>query len=426
MSAGTTPGLTPANPIRAGRLRDRGIRKPTHTYSVESEAFQIQPHFIAPVLPGETLVSLSDQSRAVSDPVLNKITGWWLEKSYFYVAHSKSKERAALTAMHVDYDKDMSGSHSAAEVKFYHTADTIDFVGDCLQSVVGAWYRDEDETWNSPAIDNVPLARLSRRNFMNSLMTETAYEALDVPIPQDAGSPFQADARETQEALTEWEFTSKVEREDWNYEDYLRDQGVKVPDTVAASASIGAFAGTPERLMTQIEWSFPTNTVADDGTVTSAVIWSPKVRIKEKFFNEPGFIFGVTVVRPKVYFIGQTSTATSLLDTAAAWLPALLEDNPDGSVRRRATGLAPYTGFSAANVIDVKDLYLHGEQFVNHTIAAADNGINIPEADGDRSYPVVADLDALYVSASLNKIRMDGRVSLRIRSHVKETSAATG
>ena len=415
MTTGTAKEAA-AHPIRAGRLRNRGVRKPTHPYSVEQEAFQIQPHFIAPVLAGETLISLSDQSRSVSDPILNKLKGWWLEKSYFYVAQSKIPGAGTVRDMHLDFDKDMSSLHTAADAKFYHEADTIDWVERCLESVVSSWYREDDETWNVPAIDGVPLARLSRRNFLNSFMLEATYEALDVAMP-DTGQ----EAREAMEALDEWEFTKKVEGEEWTYEDYLRDQGIQVPQSAKRGAG-GLF--TPERLLTQIEWTFPTNTVdSSDGSVVSAVIWSPKVKIADKFFNEPGFILGVTVVRPKTYLIGQTATATALLDNAASWLPAILEDNPESTVRKVGATSSPYSGNSAASVVDIKDLFLHGEQFVNHTIAAADNGINIPEADGDRDYAVVADLDALYVSGAANLVRTDGRVSMRVRSHVTETSA---
>lgn len=421
-----TPRLDFAQERRKGRLRERGVRTPTHPYSVEQEPFQIQPHFIAPVLPGETLISLNDQSRSVSDPILNKLKGWWLEKSYYYVPHSKMSGRSTWYDMHVDYDKDISGIHSTAEAKFYHEADTIDWVSQCLRTVVAAYYRDEDETWNVPAIDNVPLARLSRRNFMNSLLTETAYEALDVTITHQAGSPDFAEAREVVEALDQWEFQSKVEAANWTYEDYLRDQGVFVPDRVTRT-STGGGDFVPERLMTVIDWSFPTNTVDEtDGSVTSAVIWSPKVRVKDKFFAEPGFVFGVTVVRPKVYFKNQTSTATALLDSAKAWLPALLEDNPDSTILKVAAGKPPYSNMAGATVLDIKDLFLHGEQFINHTIAAADNAVTIPETDADRDYAVVADLDALFVTpAGSNLIRTDGRVSLRVRSSIKETSGPT-
>ncbi len=416
-----TAGSTERAPIRKGRLKSRGIRKPTHPYSVEQEAFDITPHFIAPVLAGETLVSLTDQSRSVSDPVKNKLKGWWMEKSYFYVALSKLKSRSTFMNMMIDYDEVTSGAHTTAQVKTYHEADTIDFVAECLEAIVDFYYRDSEETWNTPSIGGIPTARLSRRNFMNSYMTEAVYEALDVAIA-DTG----LEAREVTEAFDEWEFKRKVEGEKWNYADYLRDQGVSVPRELQAQNVSNVIANVPERLMTQIEWSFPTNTVDEtDGSVTSAVIWSPKVRIKDKFFNEPGFILGITVVRPKVYFIKQTSTATALLDTAAAWLPSIFEDNPESTMLKIAIGKPPYSAATGASVLDIKDLFLHGEQFVNHVIDSSDNGINTPEVDGDRGYALTADLAALFVTGGVDQIRTDGRVSMRIRSHVRETSAPT-
>ena len=52
----------------------RRPRRPSHPFQVRHEPFQIQPFFIAPVLPGETMKNLLLQSRAVTLPLKNPLT----------------------------------------------------------------------------------------------------------------------------------------------------------------------------------------------------------------------------------------------------------------------------------------------------------------------------------------------------------------
>ena len=47
----------------------RKARRPVHKHLVEYRPFQLQPFFIAPVLPGETLKELNAQCRVISDPL---------------------------------------------------------------------------------------------------------------------------------------------------------------------------------------------------------------------------------------------------------------------------------------------------------------------------------------------------------------------
>ena len=53
------------------------------------------------------------------------------------------------------------------------------------------------------------------------------------------------------------------------------------------------------------EWAYPANTVDPaTGLPTGSASFAVNIRAdKDRFFNEPGFIFGVTMVRPKIFLV---------------------------------------------------------------------------------------------------------------------------
>ena len=91
------------------------------------------------------------------------------------------------------------------------------------------------------------------------------------------------------------------------------------------------------------EWQYPTNHVDPaTGVPASAVSWAVAARAdKNRFFTEPGFIFGVTIARPKVYYSKQSGSLTSVMNNAISWLPAILSDDPYTSVKPFAAGSHP-------------------------------------------------------------------------------------
>ncbi|MBR1134131.1 hypothetical protein JQ592_38100 [Bradyrhizobium iriomotense] len=114
-----------------------------------------------------------------------------------------------------------------------------------------------------------------------------------------------------------------------------------------------------------------------------------------------------------------------LMESAFTWLPALLRDDYSASYLRVPTGA---TGPLSTNTdeywIDVKDLLLYGDQFVNFSLAATDAGlVALPTAALQKRYAASADADALFVSASpANQIRQDGICSLQILGAQRDTS----
>ena len=97
------------------------------------------------------------------------------------------------------------------------------------------------------------------------------------------------------------------------YEDYLRTFGVRAAEVVKESI--------PELLRYSKSWQYPSSTVdAVTGVPTSAVSWGISERLdKDRYFKQPGFIFGVSVARPKIYLGNQRGPAVHLMQDGISW-----------------------------------------------------------------------------------------------------------
>ena len=176
-------------------------------------------------------------------------------------------------------------------------------------------------------------------------------------------------------------------------------------------------------------WTYPTNTLDGDGTINSQASWSVQERAdKDRFFKEPGFLFGVSVARPKVYISQQDQSAVSLLGEAFAWLPAMMKDNPETSLKKIQANSAAFPFTSASTPtggqfdadlnywVDVRDLFIYGDQFINRTQGADVNnavpGDNLVDFHG-KKYPSSAGLQLIGKSDVLT-YESDGIVSLNV------------
>lgn len=166
------------------------------------------------------------------------------------------------------------------------------------------------------------------------------------------------------------------------------------------------------------EWSYPSNTVDPaTGAPSSAVSWAVAGRIdKDRFFREPGFIFGLSVVRPKVYLGSQKGSAAGLMDTAFRWLPAIMRDEVYTSLVDIAAGAGPVPSGAVGHWVDIRDLLLYGDQFVNFsTTDAAGSLVALPlSADLKWRYPTEAMIDGLFVADPKELVRQDGVIQLNI------------
>src|SRR5690349_19825916 len=120
-----------------------------------------------------------------------------------------------------------------------------------------------------------------------------------------------------------------------SYEDWLKTYGVR--------GQAAQDPHRPELIRFVRDWTYPTNTVEPTtGVPSSACSWALSERAdKDRFFAEPGFIFGCTVVRPKVYFSKQTGALASAMTDALSWLPAVMRDEVYTSLREFATATGP-------------------------------------------------------------------------------------
>lgn len=396
-------------------------RYPSHTFHLRYRPYVIQPFAIAPVLPGETLKLGLLQTRTVTDPIRNGLIGWWLEHYLFYVKLRDLPIREEMEKMAMDPEWSKAAiDETAASTDYYFyggSAGAINWQKLCLQRVVEEYFRNEGEAWDAYTIGGMPIASISEKRWHDTLYLGAAEAADDVDVDLDADSTITAS--EIDRAMAVWQMQRAMNLTDMTYEDWLRTYGVRVPQAEELHK--------PELLRNLQQWQYPTNHIEPTtGAPSSAVSWSIGERIdKDRFFREPGFIFGVTVCRPKVYWSNQLGAAASAMDGMLQWLPAVLNDDPNTSLRYFAQGQGPLPGLTDAGGywMDVRDLLVYGDQFINFAmadeLAAAANLVDLPvAATGQRRYPSQTDVFRLFTagggSPTGGYVKSDGILNLTI------------
>lgn len=406
--------------------RTRVTRRPQHMFTLQMTPWVIHPFLLAPVLPGETLKQLMLQSRVVSDPVVSRLHGWWLEYYIFYVKISDLDDRETLQAMFVDPATSISGLYSATSAPYYHVGGAPNYAAMCLKRVVEEYFRDEGEAWDTWTIPvggvNMPVAAAGDAQWADSLMGVSDYTVDDVNVDIDGDSTITA--REVQRSLAMWSQLRAAGVTTLDYDSYLRSMGVNVPEETQHR---------PELIRYVREFQYPTNTVnPTNGAPTSALSWSIAERAdKNRYFVEPGFIFGVTVARPKVYRGNQAGSVADYLRTAQNWLPQLSLQEPEVSMvymDGTSTGQESLLPNAAEDyVFDMKDLFLYGDQFLypapGPTTAPE---VQLPQSDMSHVYPVEADVDPLFVTGETGCfVDCDGIVQLSIATMLTDSTPGT-
>lgn len=418
-----------ANAVVARPALPRRVnRNPKHPFRLKHKPWQLQPFLCAPVLPGETMENLLVQSRAVSSPILDPICGWWLEYYFFYVKLQDLDARADLIEMIIDPDNaDVAALKTSAIETWSYTAEGgIPWSKLCTKRVVEEYFRNEGETWNTAAIDNVPLISIydEKSNWAQSLIMTDNLDAVDVSISTATDNAFTMS--EWEAAFREYATLKQHGLTKMTWEDYLVSNGV--------NAGAAAEAHKPELLRYVREWQYPSNTIdPTNGAPRSALSWAVAERAdKARFFAEPGFILGLTCARPKVYLRGQAGSAAGFMANAAMWMPPANADDAWASLQKHVTtsGSGPAPGITDAQgyVWDMKDLLLYGEQFLNFdpTSEAGASLVDLPNATGGQQYVDEGDIDSIFVSGSADTIRQDGVVHLTIRGRQRDTTPGPG
>ena len=395
-------------------------RKPVHNFNLESRPFQIQPMLLAPVLAGETLSNLLLQSRVVSSPLKNPLIGWWKEYYFFYVKLRDMVFRDDFMDMLIDPGKSMAARYESPNLKHYHRATRINWVKHCLEVVTNEYFRAEGETYATAAglLDTLPMAAVNFNGITDSAIPDAAYARPDVNVDLNANATITASEVDT--ALRNYQWLRSNGVTDVSYQDYLRYHGIEWREDDPH---------IPELVRYVREWTYPTNTVnPSTGVPSSACSWAIQERgDKDRFFREPGFLFGVTVTRPKVYMRNIQGNVADFMENAVHWLNAVLDDDPHTSMQKYASGTNVLQA-STDYWVDFKDYFMYGDQFLNYdpTTAVGKNIMAMPGGAlfSAKRYPVSADIDALFAAAApANLVNEDGIVTLTIKSRLRDMSA---
>lgn len=399
---------------------ERVGRYPKHTFRVNSLPYTAQPVFIHPVLPGETMTSLYMESRCVSDPVKSPIIGWKKEYVFFYVRMSNLMIDA-IKEMFVDpTNTDLLATYGAvANVPWTYTAKGgIDWLARCMTAIIEGYFRDEGETMashvTSTTLAGTPIVQIREQTWLDSATD-------DADFATGAAISSATNADDLDRLMDAFAQLRALGIADMTYEDFLRSYGIAVPNKDEAK---------PEELWRASEFQYPSNTVNPvDGVPASAVSWVFKNgERKPKFFSEPGFVVGISVTRPKIYFAGLAGKAMDFMGRAWDWMPNYLATMPETSLKNFAADTGPLgdrTTPTNSYWLDMRDILLHGDQFQNvlpfNAVPAGDGAnhfLALPPGDlSDNAwkYPSEEMCKSFFVSETDFFIKQDGYVSLSIK-----------
>lgn len=402
-----------------GKLQ-RVPRMPQYRFRLQQRPWGITPFLCAPVLAGETMTDLRVQARVVSQPLKDKLGGWWCEYYFFYIPLRYLPDGEMITEqMLLNPEFDPAPLAQPLLTAYFHYAGYPNWMRRCLQRVIEHYFRDEGEAWDAYPIGNFFAASIAQNSWLDSVIEDSAYDVADVPL--DADSSGSITAGEAKQQLALWEFLRDNAMTTMSYEEYIERFGVKMP---------GVDQQKPELIRYIREWAYPTNTVEPTtGVPSTAMSWSIAERAdKHRFFREPGFIFGCTVCRPKVYLANLQGNCVDLMNTALSWLP------PDWTTKQTSLRAVPDNAGPLGNIsdaggyiVDIKDLLIYGDEFRNFAIAGTDvNQVALPltTAGLQRRYPAATDADGVFRggTAETRVIDADGVVSLTIRGAQVDTS----
>lgn len=426
------------------KKQPRRVRSPKHSFNLKHRPFEITPMMFAPVLPGETLDSAFLQSSVVSDKIANPLIGWWQEYHFFYVplralTFSNYFELGEddLNSLFLDPAFNLATTGAGA---YSFTANSVPFYGFkggnklslmVYKYLVRQYFRDEDEDWDEAKWDDYAIGMVDQGNLFNSLKEESVgTDDTELPGVDELEELDIIPGFTTHYA--QWELMRDHGMTDLSYRDYLKSYGITAPDnlgTLDTAANVEA-VNLEEKIISIRKWTNPTLAPQQgDSASTSVVYWRCAERItKRLLFKEPGFIVGLTITRPKIYLGNQKGAGIGLLNTAYSWLPAVLNHLGYSSLLENLDSATDgiLQGGDEDYWLDMKDLFLHGDQFVNHTMGAtANHGLALPVAtDLEKKYITEAMMNSLFADTggTASYIKQDGMVHLDILGRLRETT----
>lgn len=409
----------------------RKMRSPRHSFTLRQSPWEIQPFMIAPVLPGETLKNALIQARVESPLVTSSRIGWWYEQYFFYVKHrdlmASNGDDKGLQMMEMHLGTPLADIAATDLSSKMTVAGQGNYVGQALNAIVHHYFRSEGESINIELGPNgLPLSSILQNSWMDSLKGDDSV----IPVPDDelpGMYPVLPDHVDPAFAphFAQWEQMRAMGIYTADFGDYLKTFGVTVPRELRKDVEVLR----PELLRYIKDWKYPQPSMVGE-TTGFQVRWDIAERIdKDRHFAEPGFIVGVTVCRPKVYYARQLGNMAGWLTNAYSWVPAVLHDQAYTSLIKFLAGTGPVKGATDDYWVDARDLFMHGDQYMNFNPLDG-TGANINEAAGFANLPT-ADLKRRYIPAGDARdqfidptkwIEVDGVVTLDILSRIEDTS----
>lgn len=409
----------------------RKTRRPQHRFNIRVVPYELQPFLLAPVLPGESVNDIMLQAQAWSDPLdaRMKNIGWWQQYNFFYVRHRDLPEaiRISLAQMLLEPDTyDPTPLQSAQRAVTYNFAGGIDWMQLCLEHVTSEYFRDEGEDWNHAVGPNgLPLVQIFGRGSSDGvehLTLESAYEDARLDLIDAQGHLY---ANDLTTMMGHYNAMRDAGLTDMDYQDFMKTYGSSVREDEASPNLHKA-----EDLWMFRDFTYPTNTIEPTtGIPAVAAGWrTAKNGGKKIFCDEPGFIFGTVNFKPKIYMSNQAGQLAGMMQSVMQWLPAVLHGQQAlGHVFHDETK-GPLAGkFGEEGYwLDVRDLLLYGDQFVNYAMADEVPFTALPKVDGQRRYVATNEVRTMFAESfkSSGVFQMDGLASLSILGRQeKQTSS---
>ena len=135
------------------------------------------------------------------------------------------------------------------------------------------------------------------------------------------------------------------------------------------------------------------------------------------------------IVEPKLYLGNQKGHASGLLNSTLSWLPATLAHLPYASVKEELDSatdgiLQSGSGGPAEDYwLDIKDVFMHGGQFINQAASAAFHALAIPDATLTKT-PTEAMIDSLFAvtDGTASYVETDGAMHFDILGKLRDTT----
>ena len=122
----------------------------------------------------------------------------------------------------------------------------------------------------------------------------------------------------------------------------------------------------------------------------------------------------------------QSGGLAGFMETLENWLPALSHSQYEKGFKGFAEGTGPLAGKSFTGDqgywVDIRDLLLYGDQFLNFAPDDAANALDVITADGGRRYVSASDINNLFKSPTANWFEQDGVVNLSIKGRQRDRS----